>query len=92
MASRFVPTETRLQLFDMILEGINSLGKAAPHVVELGTGTGHIARHILERNNELTYGALDFSKVFFGVARETIGDLVHRVTFTNADLNAADIA
>ena len=85
-ASRFVPTEPRLQLFDMILDEVNGLGKATPHVVELGTGPGYMARHILERNDSLTYEALDFSEVFFDVARETIGDLVHRVTFTNADL------
>ncbi|MEM7404765.1 MAG: class I SAM-dependent methyltransferase [Pseudomonadota bacterium] len=85
-ASRFVPTPPRLQLFDMILDEVRSLGKAAPHVVELGTGPGYMARHILERHDELTYEALDFSEVFFDVARETIDDLVHRVVFTNADL------
>ncbi|MEM7747920.1 MAG: class I SAM-dependent methyltransferase [Pseudomonadota bacterium] len=85
-ASRFVPTEPRLQLFDMILDQVNALGKEAPHVVELGTGPGYMARHILERNATLSYEALDFSEVFFDVARETIGDLVQRVTFTNADL------
>ncbi len=85
-ASRFVPTEPRLQLFDMILDEVRATGKDAPHVVELGTGPGYMARHILERDAALTYEALDFSEVFFDVARETIGDLVHRVTFTNADL------
>ncbi|MEM9355546.1 MAG: class I SAM-dependent methyltransferase [Pseudomonadota bacterium] len=85
-ASRFVPTEPRLQLFDMILDQVNALGKEAPHVVELGTGPGYMARHILERHAVMTYEALDFSEVFFDVARETIGDLVPRVTFTNADL------
>jgi SAM-dependent methyltransferase len=85
-ASRFVPTPPRLQLFDMILDEINALAKPAPHVVELGTGPGYMARHILERHDKLSYEALDFSEVFFDVARETIGDLVPRVTFTNADL------
>ncbi len=85
-ASRFVPTEPRLQLFDMILDQVNALGKEAPHVVELGTGPGYMARHILERHTAMTYEALDFSEVFFDVARETIGELVPRVTFTNADL------
>lgn len=85
-ASRFVPTEPRLQLFDMILAEVEKLGPSAPHVVELGTGPGYMARHILERNTDLSFEALDFSDVFFDVARETIGDLCHRVTFTNADL------
>ena len=40
----------------------------------------------LERNSDVGYEALDFSDVFMQVARETIDDLCHRVTFTNADL------
>ena len=85
-ASRFVPTEPRLQLFDMILAEVEKLGKSDAHVVELGTGPGYMARHMLERNSEITFEALDFSDVFMNVARETIGDLCHRVIFTNADL------
>jgi cyclopropane fatty-acyl-phospholipid synthase-like methyltransferase len=85
-ASRFVPTEPRLQLFDMILAEVEKLGKSDAHVVELGTGPGYMARHILERNSQISFEALDFSDVFMNVARETIGDLCYRVTFTNADL------
>ena len=85
-ASRFVPTEPRLQLFDMILAEVEKLGKSNAHVVELGTGPGYMARHILERNSEISFEALDFSDVFMNVARETIGDRCRRVTFTSADL------
>ncbi|MCB1546397.1 MAG: class I SAM-dependent methyltransferase [Hyphomicrobiaceae bacterium] len=85
-ANRFVPTAPRLQLFDMILAEIGKLGKPDAHVLELGTGPGYMARHILERNATISYEALDFSDVFFDIARETIGDLVPRVIFTNADL------
>lgn len=89
-ASRFEPTAPRLQLFDMILAEVEKLGKADSHVVELGTGPGYMARHILERNSALGYEALDFSDVFMQVAKETIDDLCHRVTFTNADLMTTD--
>ncbi|MCG6901442.1 MAG: class I SAM-dependent methyltransferase [Rhodobacter sp.] len=85
-ASRFVPTPPRLQLFDMILDQIESLGLPQAHVVELGTGPGYMARHILQRNPTISYEALDFSEVFFDVARETLGALSGRVTFTSADL------
>ncbi len=85
-ADRFVPTEPRLQLFDMILSEINALNVTEPHVLELGVGPGYMARYILERSATLSYEALDFSEVFFDIARETIGDQVDRVTFTNADL------
>ncbi|MGI9479550.1 MAG: class I SAM-dependent methyltransferase [Hyphomicrobiaceae bacterium] len=89
-ASRFVPTEPRLQLFDMILAEVEKLGIPDAHVVELGTGPGYMARHILERNKSISFEALDFSDVFMDVARETIGDLTDRVTFTNADLMQQD--
>ena len=85
-ANRFVPTAPRLQLFDMILDQITRAGVANPHVVELGIGPGYMARHILERNATISYEGVDFSDVFFAIAKETVGDLLHRVTLTKADL------
>ena len=85
-ADRFVPTAPRLQLFDLILDQIRQPSVANPHLLELGIGPGYMARHILERNQTITYEGLDFSEVFFDIARETIGDMLHRVTLTKADL------
>ncbi len=85
-ADRFVPTEPRLRLFDLVSEEIEKLSKRDAHVVELGVGPGYMARHILQRNVNVSYEALDFSIEFLEIARETIGDLAHRVLFTNADL------
>jgi SAM-dependent methyltransferase len=85
-ADRFVPTAPRLQLFDLILQQIRQPNVPNPHVVELGIGPGYMARHLLERNPTITYEGVDFSEAFFDVARETIGDLMHRVTLTKADL------
>jgi SAM-dependent methyltransferase len=85
-AHRFVPTAPRLQLFDMILDQIRQLRVPNLHVLELGIGPGYMARHILERDQQITYEGLDFSDVFFQVARETLGDMLHRVTLTKADL------
>ena len=89
-ANRFVPTPPRLQLFDLILGQIEQVCKPDAHVLELGTGPGYMARHILERNSHVTYEALDFSDAFIDVARQTIGGLTNRVVFTNADLMAQD--
>jgi SAM-dependent methyltransferase len=83
-ADRFVPTLPRLALFDLILDRISALPN--PHVVELGLGPGYMARHILERDPTISYEGLDFSDLFFDVARKTIGDLMPRVTLTKADL------
>jgi SAM-dependent methyltransferase len=85
-ADRFVPSPPRLALFDMILAQIHQLPARNPNVLELGLGPGYMARHILERQPTLRYEGLDFSEVFFEVAKRTLGKLESRVTFTNADL------
>jgi len=85
-ADRFVPTAPRLQLFDLILDQIRQPSVPNPHVLELGIGPGYMARHILERHQTITYEGLDFSEVFFEIARETLGVMLHRVTLTKADL------
>ena len=81
-ADRFVPTPPRLALFDLILQHLST----SSHVLELGLGPGYMARHILDRNDSISYEGLDFSEVFFDVARETIGEAMQRVTLTNSDL------
>ena len=85
-ANRFVPTAPRLQLFEMILDQIRRPNVPNSHVVELGIGPGYMARHILERNQTISYEGLDFSDAFFDIAREIVGDQMHRVLLTKADL------
>ena len=85
-ADRFVPTPPRVALFDMILGRVAAPGLPSTHILELGLGPGYMARHILERNSSLSYEGLDFSDVFFDVARKTIGRYMPRVTLTKADL------
>jgi hypothetical protein len=45
-----------------------------------------MARHLLERNPTISYEGLDFSEVFFDVARKTIGSYMPRTKLTKADL------
>lgn len=85
-ANRFVPTAPRIALFDLIQEQLAEPGLPNAHVLELGLGPGYMARHILERNAALSYEGLDFSEVFFEVAKKTIGPFMPRVTLTKADL------
>jgi hypothetical protein len=85
-ADRFVPSPPRLALFDMILAQIHNIGVEEPNILELGPGPGYMARHILERDSAVRYEALDFSTVFFDVAKMTLGSLNDRVTMTKADL------
>jgi SAM-dependent methyltransferase len=85
-ADRFVPTPPRIALFDLILEHVSASGLPSAHVVELGLGPGYMARHLLERNPTISYEGLDFSEVFFDVARKTIGSYMPRTKLTKADL------
>lgn len=85
-ADRFVPTKPRVALFDLILEQISASSMPNTHVLELGLGPGYMARHILQRNPVISYEGLDFSDVFFDVAKKTIGSYMERVTLTKADL------
>jgi SAM-dependent methyltransferase len=85
-ADRFVPTKERVELFDMILDQVSAPTLPNTHVVELGIGPGYMARHILDRNQVVSYEGVDFSTAFFAIAMETIGNLMRRVTLTKADL------
>jgi SAM-dependent methyltransferase len=85
-SDRFVPTPPRIALFDLILDRISVSNLPSTHVVEPGLGPGYMARHILERNHVISYEGLDFSEVFFEIARKTIADFMPRVTLTKADL------
>jgi SAM-dependent methyltransferase len=85
-ANRFLPTPPRLNLFELILEQIRQPSIPNPHVVELGIGPGYMARHILERNSSISYEGVDFSEAFLEIAKVTLGDLMHRVALTKADL------
>ena len=84
-ADRFVPTAPRLELFDLILEQVTKPTAPSGHVVELGIGPGYMARHILERNDAVSYEGVDFSDVMFDIARATVGEAMIRVTLTSAD-------
>jgi SAM-dependent methyltransferase len=85
-ADRFVPTASRLRLFDLILQQIRRANAPHAHVVELGIGPGYMARYILQRDQTISYEGVDFSEVFFEIAKQTIGELMHRVTLTKADI------
>ena len=85
-ADRFVPSLPKLALFDLILAQLSRRGLPNSHVLELGLGPGYMARHILERNDQISYEGLDFSEVFFEIAKKTIGTFLPRVTLTLANL------
>jgi SAM-dependent methyltransferase len=85
-SDRFVPSPPRVALFDLILEQALTPSSANSHVLELGLGPGYLARHLLDRQPDITYEGLDFSDAFFEIAKKTIGKHLPRVVLTKADL------
>jgi len=85
-SDRFVPSPPRVALFDLILEQAARPSIAHAHVLELGLGPGYLARHLLDRQPDITYEGLDFSDAFFEIAKKTIGKHLRRVMLTKADL------
>lgn len=68
----------RPEIFDAFAREI---GDGPRRVLELGSGPGFLADHLLRANSELHYVALDFSAAMHQLATERLGDRAARVTF-----------
>lgn len=53
----------------------------ARQVLELGSGPGFLARHLLDALPDISYVALDFSPAMHQLAAERLGDATRRVRF-----------
>src|SRR5262245_6906160 len=51
------------------------------HVLDIGSGPGFLARHLLEELPHITCTLLDFSPAMHQLAINRIGPLAHRVAF-----------
>jgi SAM-dependent methyltransferase len=58
-----------------------AIGDAPARVLELGSGPGFLAQHLLQANPSLCYVALDFSASMHQLAAERLGALAERVEF-----------
>ncbi|HQT26952.1 MAG TPA: class I SAM-dependent methyltransferase [Burkholderiales bacterium] len=77
----------RTAFFGWFLKEMLSLGSGK--VLELGSGPGFLARHVLERMPGLDYVALDFSPAMHELARERLGMLCGSVTFMERSFREA---
>lgn len=68
----------RPEIFDAFAREI---GTGPRRVLELGSGPGFLADHLLRANPELDYVALDFSGAMHQLAADRLGERVARVTF-----------
>lgn len=69
----------RTEFFDAFARFIGNA--SAPRVLELGSGPGFLAEHLLRSNVNLRYVALDFSSAMHELAAQRLGELAGRVQF-----------
>jgi len=58
-------------------------------ILELGSGPGFLAQHLLSTFPSSTYSAVDFSGAMHQLAKERLGPLTARVTFVQTDFRIA---
>ena len=89
-ATRFMPTPDRLNLFNTMIERLSCNSLPHRHIVELGTGPGYLAEHILARIPDITYECVDFSQPMLGIAEKRLSQYRNRLRLTQADLLSSD--
>ena len=75
----------RTEFFRSITHELVQLNAANLSVLELGSGPGFLARHLLEALPSVVYVALDFSPAMHELAKEHLGALAERMQFLNVD-------
>jgi len=71
----------RTEFFEMIASKISTRQPPITRVLELGSGPGFLAQHILNQLPGLSYTALDFSAAMHELARVRLGDKAESVDF-----------
>jgi ubiquinone/menaquinone biosynthesis C-methylase UbiE len=74
----------RVDFFDSISRSI----AAARHVLELGSGPGFLAEHLLRGDPDVQLVLLDFSPAMHELARRRLGDVASRVEFIVRDFKS----
>ena len=80
----------RTEFFRSVVQELLQLNAEGLSVLELGSGPGFLARHLLESSPSLKYVAIDFSPAMHTLAKEHLGALADRVQFLEADFKASD--
>jgi SAM-dependent methyltransferase len=78
----------REDFFRCFVDELHRLGWAQPSVLELGSGPGFLARHVLEAIPAANFTMLDFSPAMHELAREHLGQLTYRVRQVEADFKS----
>lgn len=80
----------REEFFAAIYEQLVSLGDSRLAVLELGSGPGFLAHHILSRTQGIDYTLLDFSPAMHGLAKRRLETIESaNVQYVQSDFKAA---
>ena len=72
---------SRTQFFDLYVSQIQTHSRPISSILELGSGPGFLAKHLLTELPDTKYTALDFSSAMHALARARLGVLKDLVTF-----------
>ncbi|HEX5056978.1 MAG TPA: class I SAM-dependent methyltransferase [Gammaproteobacteria bacterium] len=80
----------RVDFFARIRDEIGAAAPPVERVLELGSGPGFLAQHLLQTLGGISYGMLDFSAAMHQLARARLGDLARHVEFIERDFKQPD--
>ena len=80
----------RQEFFDLFVKELSSLNRKDLSVLELGSGPGFLAHHVLRSLTEIRYTMLDFSSAMHELARQRLGSFAQYVRFIQADFKTKE--
>lgn len=80
----------RTEFFEMFASEIANDDPAIARVLELGSGPGFLAEHLLSRIPDLSYVALDFSGAMHQLARARLSNMIGQVDFVERSFKDDD--
>ena len=80
----------RTEFFEAFAAALASSPTPPTRILELGSGPGFLAEHLLRAFPDASYVALDFSAAMHALAAARLGDLTTRVQFVERSFKEAD--
>lgn len=79
----------RTEFFEVFARQLQQASPPVQSILDLGSGPGFLAAHLLQAFPAVAYTALDFSGAMHALAHERLGDAAARVDFTVRDFKSA---
>lgn len=91
-ASALAKRPCRPQFFDAFSAAIAASAVPPARVLELGSGPGFLAQHLLQEHPNISYVALDFSPAMHELAARRLSNFAGRVSFVERSFREEDWA